>query len=126
METRDIVLGFWQTMQGNDFGKAANEFFSDDFTLFWPQSGEMICGRENFAAINQNYPCQGEWKFKIISLIVEGNNAVTDVEVTDGVIKARAITFHQVANGLISRQVEYWPDSFPAPEWRKKWVQLVK
>ncbi|MEW6708872.1 MAG: nuclear transport factor 2 family protein [Candidatus Riflebacteria bacterium] len=126
MATREIILGYWQAMQANDFKAAANEFFSEDFTLFWPQSGELISGRENFASINQNYPCHGEWKFKINSLIVEGDQAVTDVEVTDGVIKARAITFHQVANGLIIKQIEFWPDSFSAPEWRQNWVQLVK
>ena len=45
-------------MQTNDFAKAS-EWLSPDFEGFWPQSGELIVGRDNFAAINSYYPANG-------------------------------------------------------------------
>lgn len=121
MQPKDVVKTFWETMNSNDFFKAA-EWLSEDFECVWPQSSEIISGRRNFAEINTSYPTHATWKFKINSLIAEGDQVVSDVSVTDGTIRARAITFHTIKNNLISRQVEFWPDDFPAPEWRSQWV----
>ncbi len=122
MKPKDVVEKFWESMNGNDFFKAA-EWLADDFELVWPQSSEIISGRRNFSEINTSYPAQGLWKFTINSLIAESDQVVSDVSVTDGTISARAITFHTIKNNLISRQVEFWPDDFPAPEWRSQWVK---
>lgn len=120
---RDIVAQFWATMNSNDW-RAAAELFHDDYVLEWPQTGERIIGRENFAAINAHYPAAGRWRFTVNSLIAEGDTVVTDVTVTDGAVVATAITFSTVRDGRISRQREYWPDPGPAPEWRRQWVAL--
>lgn len=50
MEAKEVVLAFWQAMKSNDFAKAS-EWLSVDFEGFWPQSRELIVGRENFTAI---------------------------------------------------------------------------
>lgn len=55
--------------------------------------------------------------------MIEGEQAVTDVVVSDGVTTARAITFTVVRDGRIAAQVEYWPDPFAAPAWRAAWVE---
>lgn len=124
MTPREVVESFYQTMNTNDF-HAATSWFADDFECFWPQSSELICGRENFALINSSYPANGPWKFAIESLVADQNLVTTDVRVTDGVVQARAITFHTVEQGLIIKQVEYWPDNFVAPAWRRQWVKII-
>lgn len=123
MNEKDVVIAFWETMQTNDFAKAS-QWLSDDFECYWPQSSELIVGRKNFVEINSNYPAQGKWLFKINTIVCEGNQVVTDVSVTDGVVQARAITFHTVKDGLIAKQVEFWPDNYEAPEWRREWVRI--
>ena len=123
MKPKDVVLAFWAAMQTNDFTKAS-EWLSPGFEGFWPQSNERILGRENFIAINSTYPANGAWCFDVHSVVCEENTVVTDVSVTDGVMLARAITFHTVEKGLIRKQTEYWPDDMPAPEWRRQWVTL--
>ena len=125
MNSKEVVLSFWKAMQTNDFYKAS-QLLSEDFECFWPQSTELIVGRENYAKINTYYPAKGKWDFKINSLIGEETQVVTDVSVTDGVQKARAITFHTVENGLIRKQVEFWPEDFEAPEWRSEWVKKIE
>ncbi|SYZ83172.1 polyketide cyclase [Vibrio paracholerae] len=117
-------MSFWNAMKTNDFAKAS-EWLSLDFEGFWPQSGELILGRENFVAINAHYPANGHWLFDIHSVVCEGDSVVTDVSITDGVQKARAITFHTVENGLIIKQKEFWPDEMLPQAWRAQWVKIV-
>ena len=123
-ENKQIVERFWATMQTNDF-KAAGELLHDDYTLEWPQSGERIRGRANFVAINENYPAHGRWQFTIQRIIAEGNEVVSDVDVTDGVITARVITFSTIQEGKILHQIEFWPDPFEPAEWRAQWVERI-
>lgn len=124
MNSKEIVLSFWEAMRSNDFNKAS-EWLSEDFEGIWPQSSELILGRKNFTEINSYYPAHGKWEFEINSVVCEGTQVVTDVSITDGVQKARAITYHTIENGLIRKQVEFWPEDYEAPEWRAKWVKKL-
>ncbi len=120
---RQVVESFWKSMRTNDF-YAAGRWLADDFECHWPQSSEVICGRDNFAEINSRYPAKGQWQFDLVSIVCDGDTVVTDVKVTDGDVRARVITFHVVGNGLIKRQTEFWPDPFEPPAWRRQWVKL--
>jgi ketosteroid isomerase-like protein len=124
MSTADVVKRFWSLMSSNEF-KSVGEVLSDDFVLEYPQSKERIRGRANFAAMNQEYPAHGRWKFTINRIIGDESDAVSDVSVTDGVQHARVISFFTISNGQIKKMVEFWPDPFPAPENRKHLVERV-
>jgi len=121
---KQVVERFWAAMRTNDF-KSAGEFLHDDYVLEWPQSGERIRGRANFVAVNENYPAHGRWEFTIQRMIAEGDEVVSDVEVTDSVITGRAITFSTVREGKIIHQAEFWPDPFEPPGWRSEWVERI-
>lgn len=124
MTTRDVVKRFWSLMESNNFA-SVGEVLSDDFVLEWPQSGERIRGRENFGRMNQEYPAHGIWKFKINRILVDGDEAVSDVTVTDGVQQARAISFFSISDSKITKLLEFWPDPFPAPEHRRHLVEMM-
>jgi len=121
---KQVVERFWAAMQTNDF-KSAGEFLHDDYILVWPQSGERIRGRANFVALNENYPAHGRWEFTIQRIIAEGDEVVSDIGVTDGVVMGRAITFSTIHNGKILHQTEFWPDPFEPPAWRSEWVEKI-
>ncbi len=125
MKPQDVVLAFWQCMHSNDF-LAASEWLSDDFGCFWPQSGELIKSGWDYAMINIHYPSFGPWSFEIESLIGDGDQVVSNVRISDGIQEARVISFSMVREGKIFRQTEYWPESFPAAEWRKAWTSVDK
>lgn len=124
-ENRRMVERFWEAMQTNDF-RAAGELLHDDYVQEWPQSGERIHGRENFAAINENYPAHGRWNFTVHKIVADDSEVVTDVSITDGTQTARAITFSEVRDGKIVRQTEFFPDPYEAPEWRSRWVETAE
>ncbi|MCB0078533.1 MAG: nuclear transport factor 2 family protein [Anaerolineales bacterium] len=117
-EAIEVVKRFWALMDSNDF-QAVARLLGDDYSLEWPQSNERINGRDNFAAVNEQYPSHGRWQFTINRLFGSGNEVVTDVSVTDGVQQARAISFFTVSDGKIVKMVEFWPDKYEAPQNRK-------
>lgn len=123
-ESKQIVESFWAAMQTNDF-RLAGDLLHDDYLLEWPQSGERIRGRENFVAVNTNYPAHGRWEFTVHRIIAEEDQVVSDVGVTDGVNKARVITFSTIRAGKIWRQTEFWPDPFEPAAWRREWVEKI-
>jgi len=120
----ELVRKYWERMNTNEF-RSVGSLLSDEFILDWPQSNERIRGRDNLATMNEQYPAYGRWQFTVNTIVGNDSEAVSDVSVTDGTQKARAISFFKVENGLISRMVEYWPDDFPAGEDRKPLTEKI-
>jgi ketosteroid isomerase-like protein len=120
-----IVREFWRLMATNDFAAVA-VVLSDDFVLEWPQSGERIRGVANFSWMNDEYVSHGSWRFTVNRIIATDNEAVSDVDVTDGVQIGRALSFFTISNGRIARIVEFWPDPFPAPQNRAHLVESIQ
>jgi ketosteroid isomerase-like protein len=112
--SQQVVREFWRLMASNDF-TSVGAVLADDFVLEWPQSGERIRGRDNFVAMNAEYPSHGPWRFAINDVVSEGARAVSDVSVTDGVQQGRALSFFTLqGDGRIVRIVEFWPEPFEA------------
>jgi len=122
MNNKQVIENFWTMMGTNDFFAVA-QLLHDEYTLEWHQSGERIRGRDNFAALNTNFPAEGKWQFKINVIVTEGDVVVSDVSVSDGKRHDRAITFSILRDGKIWKQVEFWPEPFEAPAWRAQWVE---
>jgi len=76
--------------------------------------------------MNRDYPAHGRWLFTIHRIVGSETEAVSDVGVTDGVQTARAISFFSVSGGKITRQVEFWPEPFPAPANRKHLTEPIE
>ena len=108
-----VVREFWRLMAGNDFDAVA-AVLAPSFVLEWPQSKERIRGAERFARMNRDYVAHGPWQFAIRRLVGQGGEAVSEVDIGDGVQNATAISFFSVEDGKIVRLVEYWPEAFAA------------
>jgi len=116
-----LVRALWESFEARDF-KSAAELLHDDFTCDWPQTRERIRGRNNFIALNKNYP--GDWHIRIIRIVTEGNQVASEVHVAiDGRLEPAA-SFFEMRDGKLWRLTEYWPDSYEPPTWRKQWVEL--
>ena len=120
MTSADIVRGFWEAMHSNDFSKTAHDWLAPDFIGMWPQTGEVIHGPGQYAAVNDAFSGGGTWRFEEVSLLESGNRVVTDMRVLNAALEVsiHAITFHEIEGKLIRRQTEYWPDAYPVPAWR--------
>ncbi|WP_229678673.1 nuclear transport factor 2 family protein [Silvimonas amylolytica] len=123
-DSEALVREFWRLMQTNDF-EAVGAVLADEFVAEWPQSNERIRGRANFAGLNREYPAHGLWRFELNRMVAGADQVVTDVSITDGVQKARAISFFTFTGQRISKLVEYWPEPYEAPENRAHWVEAL-
>lgn len=121
----DVVRRFWQLMASNEFDAVA-AVLADDFVLEWPQSRERIRGAQRFARMNAEYPAHGPWRFTVNRIVGGESEAVSDVAVGDGVQSARAVSFFSVADGKITRLVEFWPQPYAAPENRAHLVERME
>ncbi|HEU5238035.1 MAG TPA: nuclear transport factor 2 family protein [Pyrinomonadaceae bacterium] len=119
-----LVQRFWELMMTNDF-RSVGSILADEFMLDYPQSNERIRGRDNFAALNEQYPAHGRWRFVINRIVGNDSEAVSDVSVTDGVQQARVISFFSVRGQKIVKMVEFWPDPFAARDERKHLVERM-
>ena len=108
-----VVAEFWRLMATNDFDATA-AVLAPGFELEWPQSGERIRGAERFARMNREYAAHGPWTFGVRRVVVGAGDgeAVSVVDIGDGVQKATALSFFTIESGLITRLVEYWPEPF--------------
>jgi ketosteroid isomerase-like protein len=109
-----LVREFWRLMATNDFTAVA-AVLAEDFVLEWPQTDERIRGAENFARVNAEYPAHGRWTFTVNRLVCGNGDAVSDVSVTDGAVRARAVSFFEIGGGKIVKIVEYWPEPGAPP-----------
>jgi SnoaL-like protein len=124
MDSKQILENFWSMMETNDFYAAA-QLLHHEYILEWPQSGERIRGRDNFAAINAAYPVEGKWHFTINQIVAEDASVVTDVTVTDSKRIDRVITFSTIRDEKIWKQIEFWADKTEPPAWRSRWVEMM-
>ena len=120
-----VVERFWELMASNNFRSVA-AVLADDYVLEWPQSKERIRGKDKFAAVNEEYPAHGRWRFAIHRIVGNDAEVVTDVSVTDGVQHARVISFFSIEKGKVARQVEFWPENYSAPPNRKHLVESME
>lgn len=113
-EAREVVAQFWRIMETNRWDDLA-PLPHDDYGLHYPQSGERLCGRDNFIALNAEYPAASPWHFAVLRLVADATGVVSGVAVTDGAVVARAISIFELRDGRIWWMTEYWPEPFPAP-----------
>lgn len=118
MDSEAVVREFWRLMASNDFD-AVGRVLADGFVMEWPQSNERIRGAVAFARMNAEYPTTGRWQFRINRLVASAHEVVTQVSVTDGTQAAEPVSFFSVADGRITRLVEYWPEPFAAAQNRR-------
>ncbi|MFC7963314.1 nuclear transport factor 2 family protein [Streptomyces cinereoruber] len=117
-EASDVVGALWDRMQARDRdGLAA--LLAEDAVVEWPVSGERITGRDDYVAVNREYP-EG-WSVRVLRIVAGDGEAVSGVEVPhEGVGTFRAVSFWTVRDGRIVRGTEYWtsPGADPRPAWR--------
>lgn len=126
MEPLKVVEALWGRIQERDWD-GVGELLAEDVVVEWPVSLERIVGRENFVAVNREYP-QG-WSIRVLKVVAEGGEVVSEVEVPHESLGVfRAASFWTVRDGRVVRGTEYWTSlgADPRPEWRVPLVEPME
>ena len=107
-----------------------SELAAPDMVQEWPQSGERIRGRDNIDAVNQNYEgaTGSKPKMTLRRILKPGSAWVAEatIDYGDGTPVSMVSIIETNAEGKIVKETDYFANPFPAPEWRRKWVEQVE
>jgi len=111
-------------------GRAQHEMAADDVVQEWPQSGERIRGRDNIAAVNQNYPTGSGTtpKGSLRRILKPGEAWVIEgtIDYGDGIPVSTVSIIETGADGKVVHQTDYFANPFEAPAWRSQWVERME
>ena len=93
------------------------ELLSPDVVYEMPQTRERISGRDTYVQFNREYP--GEWQIDVTRLLVDGDQAAGTMNfIVDGET-VLGIGFFELADGLIKRITDIWPEPYEPPPGRE-------
>ena len=120
--TAEPVRLLWERMEARDWDAVAAQLH-EDVVVDWPNTGERMRGRENYLAVQREYP-EG-WHVHVLRIVDGGNSVVSEVRVDHEGKRFFVASFFEIEDGRIARAVEYWSDGEPErpPEWRAPWTE---
>jgi ketosteroid isomerase-like protein len=123
-----IAAEFERVLQTGDLaamGELTRKWASDDFVQEWPQSGERLT-KEGTIRLSAAYAEQSGTtpKFAYKRMIGGGDVFVVEgtIDYGDG-IPVSYVSVGELRDGKIAKVTEYFANPFPAPEWRKAFVE---
>ena len=125
MEPSDVVQALWDNTQARDWSAVA-DLIAEDAIIEWPVSAERIVGRDNYVAVNREYP-EG-WSINVLRIVADGDQVVSEVEVPHEELGTfRVASFWTVTGGQIVRGTEYWSSvgADEAPPGRAAYVERI-
>lgn len=99
---------------------------AEGLRIYWPHTGEVIEGRNNYIALNQQYP-EG-WNIEVLSVLGDGTRAAIEARVPHDTLGEFFVTgFYEVSGGLVRHGSEYWVTEFgeAPPAWRKPFAERM-
>lgn len=114
----------WERMEARDWDGVAAQLH-EDVVVDWPNTAERMRGRDDYLAVQRAYP-EG-WHIHVLRIVDGGDTVVSEVRVDEDGKRFYAVSFFELADGMIARGVEYWSDGepAPAPEWRARWMEAL-
>jgi SnoaL-like protein len=133
MDDNEMVARIREAFNTGDveaFARAQHAMSAEDVVQEWPQSGERIRGRDNIAAVNQNYPAStGTTPKTTLRRVLKPGEAwiiESTIDYGDGVPVSLVSIIETGADGKVVRETDYFANPFEAPAWRAKWVEKME
>ncbi len=98
-----------------------HEIYHDDVVCEYPQSGEIIHGRQNLQALRSHHPGKPSG-FTVRRIVGEGTLWVSEYVINYGGKRAFTVSVMEFREGKVSHETQYFADPFEAPTWRAQWV----
>lgn len=116
MDDRTVRLALqrhWDASDAGDF-EGEHEIYRDDAVLDYPQSGEQLRGRRNIQESRFVQP--NKKRFTVRRIVGGGELWVTEFVLTYDGVPSYAVSIMEFRDGLVTRETQYFADSFdPAP-----------
>lgn len=116
----ELAARFIETLEARHWD-AWSALLAEDVVYEVPQTRERITGRAVYLQFNQEYP--GDWHLAPKVIIADDERAVVWFAWTVGEEYADAMAFFEIADGLITRVTDFWPEPYEPPPGREHLVE---
>lgn len=99
-----------------------HEIYHDDVVCEYPQSGEIIRGRQNLQALRSHHPGHPSG-FSVRRIVGQSDLWVTQYVISYEGKRAYTVSIMEFRDGKVSHETQYFADPFDAPAWRAQWVE---
>jgi hypothetical protein len=123
MEELDIRMALdrhWAASAAGD-QVSEHEIYHADVVCEYPQSGEVIRGRNNLQALRGHHPGRPSG-FTVRRIVGKGNLWITEYAINYENKRAYTVSIMEFQDGKVSHETQYFADPFDAPAWRAQWV----
>jgi len=117
---RAAIRRFVDSINTHDM-ETFDAIYHDDVVIEWPQSGEVIRGKQNIRELRLAFPTPPTATLRRIV----GSDDLWVIEMLfdyDG-DRYNTIVIHEYRDGLVVHETAYYGAPFEAPAWRAKWVE---
>ncbi len=124
MQAQDIRMAIdrhWAASAAGD-QVVEHEIYHDDVVCAYPQSGEVIHGRQDLQALRSHHPGKPSG-FVVRRIVGDGDLWVTEYLIEYERKRAHTVSIMEFRDGKVSRETQYFADPFDAPAWRAQWVE---
>jgi ketosteroid isomerase-like protein len=120
---RLIEEHYERLLAGDDVAYSA--LVHEDFVQEWPQTGERVRGKEACLNIARNYP-GGPPEIRVVRISGEGVHWVVEGvgRYPDG-SDYHIVAVLEMRDGKLARETDFFGPPYPAPEWRRQWVEPI-
>jgi SnoaL-like domain len=98
-----------------------DDIYHDDVVIEWPQSGEVIRGKQTIAELRAAYPTPPTATLRRI--IGAGDLWAAEMVFDYDGDRYYTVLIHEYRDGLVVRETCYYAAPFQAPAWRAQWVE---
>jgi ketosteroid isomerase-like protein len=119
--TREAVRVYVDSAEQRDWQRLS-DLLTEDMVYEMPQTRERIHGRSAFMQFNREYP--GDWHLQVRRIVADGRHAAAWIDARVGTEHQDACVWFEFSDdGLITRVVDYWPESYDPPSGREHLVE---
>ena len=117
---RELVERFITSLEARDWGTWAG-LLHPAVVYEIPQTRERIRGRDGYLRFNQEFP--GDWHVRPRVIIADDQHGVVWFEWRVDDASDDAMAFFEIADGLIVRVTDFWPEPYEPPPGREHLVE---
>lgn len=118
--TRAGIRRFVQAINTGEM-EPLDGLYHDDVIIEWPQSGEVIRGKQNIRELRVAYPTPP--KATLRRIVGHGDLWATEMLFDYAGDIFHTIVIHEYRDGRVTGETSYYAAPFPAPSWRARWVE---
>jgi ketosteroid isomerase-like protein len=118
-----LVSSYWAAAEARDW-EAFGRLLAEDVVYEAPMSHERVSGKAAYLQFNAEGFTTG-WHLTVQRIVADEGTAASWIEMTDADETYPGLTFFDIADGLIARITDFWPQAYEPPASRAHLIERI-